>query len=1291
MQRLLSILFLLAVSYVVTGQTVWMHPNAGQWDDRIDYKVELTNGEMYIEDNGFTVQLTDQLERHNHSEKAGEDHFHEATEIVRNHVFRMRFTNASPSGEYEVKDKSSFYRNYLLGNDKSKWVSELYSSSEILTKDLYDGIDLRYSGKSGNLKYDLIVSPNTDPSKIQWRYEGQNELYLDEDGNLHVVNRFGEMIEHAPTAWTIRNKKKVKVRFVLEGNSLRYDIENYDQSDTLVIDPDLTFSTFSGSAADNWGFTACPDGDGNVFGGGVVFGLGYPVTVGAFDTTFNGGTVDVGITKFTADGSALIFSTHIGGVIGSETPNSIVAADNGELYIFGVTSSSDFPMAGNPFDNSYNGGPNIPNTETNSLGFTNGSDLYVARLNPTGTTLLSSTYVGGSDTDGINVSNLKFNYGDQFRGEIILDDQQNVYVASMTRSADFPTVAGPQGALSGTQDAVIFKMPPNLSSLIWSTYFGGSGSETGNSVQVSSTGEVYVAGGTDSGSMPFNFGFDQTYDGSTDGYLARFNGANGGILSGTYIGANEYDQAYFVQLDIDDRVYVLGQTETNLGVDTPFGVANSGQFIWKFDPNLASLQWRTMIGAGSGHVEMSPTAFLVSDCYDIYLSGWGGVLNANPNVSQAVNSSTNGFPVTVDAFQSATNGSNFYIAVLGQDASILKYATYMGGLNSSSNHVDGGTSRFDKAGRIYHAVCGACGGNPTGFTTTVGAYSPTNQSSNCNMAVFKFELSTIEAVVSNPDPLVCLPDPVLFNNNSANGNAFYWDFGDGTTSTEVNPSHVYPGAGDYTVSLLVVDTNGCFSPDSIEFIVSIGAFQGGVVEPPGPICPNEPYQLEAFGGTVYEWSPAQFLDDPTSATPTAIVSQTTDFSVIISDTCGVDTVSVTLPVFLGGSAISNDTSICIGNTVDLFVNGGSSYSWTPPDYLDDPLSSNPICTPTNDVTYNVEIVTANGCVLNESVSIDVYYTPPVPIMDDTLYLCEGNGSTIEVSGGDTYFWYPDFAISTTSGSVVEVNPPINTLYYCDFTNACGTVTDSIWVEIVQANIIAGRDTIICPGETAELWAQGGVEYYWYPGSGLNQINTSLVAATPIQPTTYYVIGTDANGCVDTDSVFVDLYPLAFIQTNPDVYSFIGDQIQLSATSTTSGIYVWSPSEHLTCVACPNPTANPDENYTYIVSYTDENGCSASDTVRIYYDPILYVPNTFTPNDDEHNQVFAVKGGNFDALELNIYNRWGEIIHTITSIDENWDGTYKGQMCQDGTYTWKATLIDLQGEEHLFTGHINLIR
>ena len=268
--------------------------------------------------------------------------------------------------------------------------------------------------------------------------------------------------------------------------------------------------------------------------------------------------------------------------------------------------------------------------------------------------MIASTYVGGSGTDGLNDSGLNYNYGDQFRGEIIVDDNGFVYVSSTTQSADFPTLQGTQGALSGTQDAVLFKMPESLNSMVWSTFFGGTGIETGNSVQLASNGEVFIAGGTTSSSLPFVIGNDLNYGGNKDGYLARFNGNNGSILSGTYIGLGEYDQSYFVQLDIDDNVYVFGQTESDLGI-TPghYGTSNSGQFIRKYDQNLNTLLWKTMIGAGSGHVEISPTAFLVSDCYDIYFSGWGGSLNQN---SLATFSTTNGFDTTLGAWQTTTNG-----------------------------------------------------------------------------------------------------------------------------------------------------------------------------------------------------------------------------------------------------------------------------------------------------------------------------------------------------------------------------------------------------------------------------------------------------------------------------------------------------------------------------------------------------------------------------------------------------------------------------------------------------------
>ena len=663
----------------------------------------------------------------------------------------------------------------------------------------------------------------------------------------------------------------------------------------------------------------------------------------------------------------------------------------------------------------------------------------------------------------------------------------------------------------------------------------------------------------------------------------------------------------------------------------------------------------------------------------------------NSQNSQATFSSSNGFSVTADAFQSTTNGSNFYIAVLDQDAAFLKYATYMGGSTSSSNHVDGGTSRFDKSGRIYHAVCGACGGQDYGFTSTPGVWSPTNQSSNCNLAAFKFELSTIDAVVAAPDPLICLPDPVIFNNNSANGNAFYWDFGDGTTSTAINPSHLYPGAGNYTVTLVVTDTNGCFSPDSIQFLINIGDFQGGIIVPSGAVCPGIPFQLEAYGGAIYEWSPANVLDDPTSATPIATVNVTTVFTVIVSDSCGADTLQLTLPVFPTSPSISNDTSICIGNSAQITAGGGGTYLWSPATTLDDPTSANPIATPQINTTYSVVITSPDGCINNESMLVSVFYTPPIPVIPDSVQMCVGSSIAITVSGGDSYVWSPNYQINQLTGPTVIVSPADDFIYYCNFINACGFVLDSVLVKVVEATILAGSDTIICPGESAILWASGGISYSWSPMATLNNSTLSQVIATPTSSTLYTVIGIDSTGCTDTAYVQVDLYPQPFIQTSPDVYAFYGDVIQLSATSTTNGPYIWSPAEFLSCVSCSSPVANPNQNTTYIVTYTDENGCSASDNVHIYYDPIVYVPNTFTPNGDESNQGFHIVAHNIQSFELLIFDRWGELIFTMSDLTDYWDGSYKGNNCQDGTYVWKLVYYDFLNKEYNLTGHVNLLR
>lgn len=1278
---------------LVLNAQVWMTPNRGQWDERIEYKVDLQMGEMYVEEDGFTFNLHDAKQKLEHAHDHGDEHEEHAEELPNHfggHVIRAQFVGSNWAGNQLATDSSSFYSNFLLGNNRATWKSFVRSYADVTMFEFYPGIDFKLNGTNDVLEYAFAIQPNADPNQIQMHVSGDLGVRIDKSGQLLITSRFGDIVLTKPIAWQMNGDRleEVAVRFELKNGDIYFEFpDSYDPSRELIIDPDIVFSTFSGSTADNWGTTATPDINGNLFGGGTVFGVGYPTTAGVYDASFNGGNVDIGITKFNATGTSLLYSTYIGGS-GSETPNSMICNAAGELFIYGLTSSSNFPMAGTPYDNTFAGGPDI-SSQTSTQGFSEGTDLYIARLSANGSNLVASTFIGGSDTDGYSSGTLMYNYGDANRGEIVLDVNGNVYVASCTRSTNFPVVGNMQASLSGTQDAVAFKMPPSLSSLLWSGYFGGTGFETGNSIKVASNGNTYMVGGTTS-SLAFSQGHDLTYDSDRDGYIVRFNGTNGAILSGSFIGQAEYQQAYLVELDDAGSVYVLGQSESDMGItSTHYGNANSGLFLRKYNNTLTTLDWTTMIGASTGHVEISPTAFLVSNCLDIYIAGWGGSLNQSNG--QASFSTTSGLAVTADAYQGTTSGSNFYICVLDEDAMNLKYGTFIGGFSSSYNHVDGGTSRFDSLGRIYHAVCGGCGGNPNGFSTTPGVWSPTNESGNCNLAAFKFELSTIEPIISTPNNVVCLPDPVIFNNNSANGNAFFWDFGDGTYSNEVNPTHVYPGPGTYSVTLIVTDTNGCYTMDSVEMEVFIGDFTGSVVTPTGPICPGASYQFEASGGSTYQWSPAQYLDNPTIWNPTATIDVTTEFMVIISDTCGLDTAYVTLNVLPVAHTVSDDVSVCIGDGTPLSATGGVSYNWIPATYLDDPTSPTPFSTPDQTIEYQVEITTVEGCTIKDSVTVTVYYTPPIPVMPDLVTICAGSSQQVTVSGAETYTWSPNSFIAPIDGPVVTVNPPSSMWYYCDFLNPCGTEVDSMFVEVIIAAITAGTDTIICPGQSVQLWASGGVAYVWYPAATLSNVNTSLVTATPTSPTLYTVQGVDQYGCVAWDSVFVDLFPQAFIQTNPDVYAFYGDEVQLTATSTTEGIYIWSPPEFLSCVSCSNPIATPNQNYGYLVSYTDANGCSYSDSVHIYYDPIIYVPNSFTPNGDGMNQFFLALGGNIRTFEMQIFDRWGELIFTSNELLIGWDGKYEGNICQDGTYIWKIKITDFEDQEVKYVGHVNLIR
>ncbi|MEX1001067.1 MAG: T9SS type B sorting domain-containing protein [Crocinitomicaceae bacterium] len=1295
MQKIIVfIIAILALELSVFAQDeIWMHPNRGQWHENIEYKVKIPGGEMYLEKNGFTYDLNNLGDLYDkaHHHDGHEDGKKVEEENIKGHVVKTTFVNANPFPIFEELGTADFYENYLIGSDSTKWKSQIYPCSEVDYLELYDGIDLQFYESGANLKYDILIDPGTDPSLFRVSYAGQDKIELNEAGELVIHTSMGTITEGTPIAYQNINKikRKIACTYVLKGNEMHFEFpEGYDPAYELIIDPDLSFSTFTGAASDNWGMTACPDKNKNLIAGGIVFGSSYPTTSGAYDTSFNTGEVDVVLTKFNSDGSNLIFSTFLGGSA-SETPHSLIVNNNNELYVLGATASLDFPTSANPYQASHVGGSS---TVVNGISFVNGTDIFISKLSATGTTLLASTYYGGTSTDGISDASgtIAFNYGDQLRGEVMIDEQSNVYISSTTQSSNIPIQGGSQAALSGTQDAIVAKFNPNLSNLLWSSYLGGSGLESGNSVQLSSTGDIVVAGGTTSSNFPNTSGhLNPTFrGGTTDGFVVKYPAPTYNNPIATYVGTSDYDQAYFVQLDLDDYIYVYGQTRGDYTITSgTYNNPSSGQFIHKLSNNLNTTEWSSTFGAGSGNEELSPTAFLVSDCYEIYIAGWGGVTNSSN--SSAINSSSLGMPVTSDAYQSSTNGSNFYLALFSKDMATLKYGTFMGSQTGSNDHVDGGTSRFDKGGGVYHAVCAACGGNTNGFPTTPGVYSQTNNSGNCNMAAFLFELSNIEATLSAASPTVCIPDPVDFINDSQNGDTYFWDFGDGNTSTAFEPSHNYQNPGDYTVMLVVSDATGCFLPDTAYIDVSIQLFQGQAGTMSDTICPGTSVELFATGGDSYSWGPAHLLDDPSNSNPIATIWEETTFIVDVQSICGSSQVEVTVFVFGANANASPDTAICAGDSTQLSVGGGVSYNWTPPESLSDANIGNPYASPALTTDYIVEIITPEGCIIHDTVEVWVDQDIPYPLLKDEISICRGESEQIIAGGATSYQWSPDYHISATNVYNPFVSPDIDTTYHVSFTNACGVSYDSVHVNVIVVEGEVNPDTTICPEGEAVLSASGGIHYKWTPTTHLTSPNSATTIARPNFNTTYQVIITDEFGCKDTQETHVYLYPSPSITVSPAIYGVVGDSIQISANG--DGMISWSPVYNISCINCNEPFVWPREEFVYTATITDVNGCQNTADVPIFFDPLIFVPNAFTPNGDQFNNTFKVEALNIIDFEMLIFNRWGELVTTLNSPDQSWNGTYHGNLVQDDVYVWQIHYTDINEISHVLRGHVTVLK
>lgn len=1285
--------------------------NKNQWDSNILYKADIDGGALFLEKNLITFAFIDAEALHDllgfKYLPAEERNIRSVpSNVINCHSYKMHFAGASPDVKVDAIRPYPDFNNYFLGNDESRWASNVKKYQEVYYTGIYEGINLKIYEQDYLLKYDFIVSPGADPDQIQLEYEGVNDISLIE-GNLVIKTSVNRVIEVKPFAYQEIDgvKKKIECVFKLRGNIVTFILkEKYNTDYELIIDPVLIFSSYSGSTADNWGYTATYDSKGFLYAGGSAFNIGYPVTPGAYQTSYGGNSCDIAISKYDTSGTFMIYSTLLGGN-GTDVANSLIVDSYDQLFVLGTTSSTNYPVSAFAFDQTFNGGSNY--TLTYVLNYS-GSDIVVTKFNNNGTALLASTYLGGSANDGLNMQTpLKYNYADDVRGEIIIDDNNNIYIASTTASSNFPVTSGcfqPSHA-GGIQDGVVVKMDNSLTTVIWASYLGGSGNDAVYSILVDPNEDIYVAGGTTSFDFPLTSGvLNASYQGgSADGYITHI-GQNGDIiLHSTYWGSSAYDQTYFVENDIHNNIFVLGQTGAS-GMtfinNAAWYTSGGGQFISKMNFSLDTLIWSTAFGTGNGGPDISPTAFLVDLCDKIYLSGWGG-----NNINGW--GGTSGMPITGGAFQSTTDNNDYYFMVMEDDASAIYYGTFFGG--SSAEHVDGGTSRFDRKGKIYQSVCAGCGGYDD-FPTTPGAVSNTNNSWNCNNGVIKFDflLPLIVADFTLP-PIVCAPSPYTFDNTSYTGGTgltCWWDFGDGDTSVLFEPSHVYAQSGTYMVTLAVSDTGTCNIADTITKPITIISNTSDTIQTES-ICVGDNIQIglppNGDPGISYQWTPAGTLSDPNISNPIATPSQTTIYTLLVSNGTCTDTLSQVVNVLNLNASAGPDVTTCTG-TIQLTTvssGGATQFIWSSNPQFTDTLNTN-----LQDSTYiaNISALTtfyiqvSNAlCTAVDSITVDFALLANTPLAQAVSCndYCDGV-AIVSISDGA-----PPFIFSWDNGMT---NDTITSLCPGDYTV---TITDSNsciniqTVHIAEPTAISAYITAedmpcedVCQG-TAMIIASGSTppySYLWSNGETTNSI-------TDLCEGQYIVTITDSKNCTtsDTANIIVDnIFNNMTIWAERDTI-FKDEDVGLHATNLPNCTYNWIPATTITNNGYANVIASPDETTTYYVTTNHSSGCIYYDTITIYVidikceEPYIYIPNAFTPNGDNNNDVLYLRTYQDEKIYLAVFDRWGEKVFETFDKNSGWDGTFRGKECDPGVFVYYLEVICQNDQMFIKKGNVTIIR
>jgi len=667
--------------------------NKGQWHPDVLYLCRMKGLDVWVTKYGLN-QVFYKKENIQHfspyeKTKFPINRFHQQNYRIIGHRVLMKLQNHKPDPAREGKNQLEAYYNYFIGNDPSKHSTYVGLYKEAIVKNIYEGIDIRYYFDKGYLRHDYVVHPYADPTKIAFILEGSDKTYLNDKGNLIFNTRFGEVAMAELKTYQAKDGREVPSKFVCKNGSWYIEVANYDRSQTLIIDP-LIYSTYIGGTGDDFGGDIVVDASGNAYITGATSSADYDITAGAFQTTYKGGD-DVFITKLNPTGTSLIYSTYIGGD-SSEVSLSIVVDNAGNTYVGGYTNSLNYSVTTGVYQTTNQGQLDAFVTKLNNTGTTllystylGGSqgefafriavdasgnayitggtsstnyptttgvfqstnqgmaDVFVTKLNPTGSGLVYSTFIGGDDWDTAY--------------DIAVDNSGNAYITGLTLSSNYDVTTGVfQNTHAGGADVFVTKLNPTGTGLTYSTYIGGSNYEHSIAIALDAPGNAYITGYAEAGYDVTTGAFQTSYGGgSYDVFVTKINTSGTSLLYSTYIGGDSIEFANTIAVDNSGNAYITGNTKSP-NYDVTTGAIQTTKdsltdaFVTKLNASGTALLYSTYLG-GNGYDE-----------------GYGIFVDAGGSIYVTGQTDSPNYDVTTGVFQT-TNGGGFDVFVTKIDAS----------------------------------------------------------------------------------------------------------------------------------------------------------------------------------------------------------------------------------------------------------------------------------------------------------------------------------------------------------------------------------------------------------------------------------------------------------------------------------------------------------------------------------------------------------------------------------------------------------------------------------------------